>query len=154
MTTRNEYFRTVASLDEAADQLVFVPIEPADTAGLPLDSLAIHVRDVEHGELPVADRSLELHYGGFVVSQARKGEAEAQRWATGVRYGRDPEEGMVAGHPARVYGLGPEPDPDDIDGRSPAVVVWQDGEMLYLVASGTLDAPVLLRVAESMYPGA
>jgi hypothetical protein len=43
--------------------------------------------------------------------------------------------------------------PGDIDGRSPAVVVWHDGAMIYLVASGELGANELSRIAMSMYDG-
>ena len=49
-----------------------------------------------------------------------------------------------------MYELGPEPPPDDIDGRSPSVVTWQDGDMFYLVASSTLSSDDLVRVAVSL----
>ena len=48
--------------------------------------------------------------------------------------------------------LGPEPPPDDIDGRSSAVIVWHDGDMFYLIASGEMSAGQLMPVAVSMYP--
>jgi hypothetical protein len=50
-----------------------------------------------------------------------------------------------------VYELGPEPPPDDIDGRSPSVVAWHDGEMFYLLASIEMAADVLVRIATSLY---
>ena len=57
----------------------------------------------------------------------------------------------VSGHEGRIYDLGPLPPPDDIDPRPPAVVVWHDGDMFYMVASDQLESDVLLRVAESLY---
>jgi hypothetical protein len=50
----------------------------------------------------------------------------------------------------RKYELGPEPgpEPDDIDGRSPAVV-WHEGEMHYLVASHEVLVVELVRIARS-----
>ena len=36
-------------------------------------------------------------------------------------------------HTARIYELGPEPGPDDIDGRTPAVVTWHDADLFFLV---------------------
>ena len=54
-------------------------------------------------------------------------------------------------HEAMAYELGPEPEPDDIDGRMPAVVTWSDGEIFYLVASGELTVDWLLRIAGSLY---
>jgi hypothetical protein len=60
-------------------------------------------------------------------------------------------QALVAGHEARFYELGPEVDPDDIDGRSPAVVVWHDDARFYFVASYTLRLDVLTRIAHSVY---
>lgn len=131
--------------------LTFDPLEPAFTAKLRLQSLRIHVRDHKLRELSIADRTLEAHYGGFSLSQARRSAAEARRLALDVSYGRDPRDIQIAGHAGRVYELGPEPEPDDIDGRSPAVVVWHDGEMFYLVASGQMPASELFRIAISLY---
>ena len=105
--------------------LTFQPREPRYTAGLRLRSVRIHVRDHKLRELSINDRTLEAHYGGFVLSQARKGADEARRLALDVWYGNAGEWGRIAGHVARIYELGPEPAPDDIDGRSPAVVTWQ-----------------------------
>jgi hypothetical protein len=68
-----------------------------------------------------------------------------------VSYGREVREALVAGRPARMYELGPEPAPDDIDGRSPSVVVWHDADMLYLIASGQMMADALLPIAASLY---
>jgi len=51
----------------------------------------------------------------------------------------------------KIYELGPEPEPDDIDGRSPAVVVWADGELFCLVASSTMLVQELVKIAKSLY---
>ncbi len=50
-----------------------------------------------------------------------------------------------------MYELGPEPPPDDIDGRNPSVVTWQDAEMFYLIASGEMSSDKLLKIAISLY---
>ncbi|MFC2177165.1 hypothetical protein ACFLRH_01980 [Actinomycetota bacterium] len=147
----NPHFLTVGSLKEAAAELAFQPIEPGHTAGQARLSIQIHVRDHKNRELRVADRTLEIHYGAFVFSQARRGIAEAARLALSVSYGRAPRAVETSGHPAHVHELGPKPGPADIDGREPAVVTWHDGEMHYLVASGELPAEVLVRIAGSLY---
>lgn len=131
--------------------VVFPPLEPRDTAGLGLQSIRIHVRDHKLRELPVESRTLEAHYGAFVVSQSRKGAIEARRLALDVPYGPAAREARVARHRARVYELGPEPPPDDIDGRNPSVVTWHDGDMFYLITSGEMSSKELVRVAVSMY---
>lgn len=147
----NLYFTSVASWKEAEAQLAFRPRQPRDTAGFRLESLAIHVRDHKKRELPVGSRSLEAHYGGFVLSQARKGEGPARRAALRVAYGQDARPAKICGREGRAYELGPEVPADDIDGRTPAVVVWHDGDMFYLVASTELAQEVLVGVAVSMY---
>ena len=45
----------------------------------------------------------------------------------------------------------PEPAPDDIDGRSPAIVAWHDGELFCLIASDTMSSDQLVRIAISLY---
>jgi hypothetical protein len=141
----------VESWKAARTRLVFQPLEPRHTAGLTLQSIQIHIRDHKRRELPIADRTLEAHYGAFVLSQSWKGATEARRLALDVSYGRASRETRIAGHSARVYELGPEPPPDDIDGRRPSVVTWHDGDMFYLVASSTLSSDDLVRVAMSLY---
>jgi hypothetical protein len=69
-----------------------------------------------------------------------------------VSYGRDPREARIAGHEARVYELGPEPEPDDIDGGREAVVVWHDVGMFFLVASREMASDELIEIAISLYP--
>jgi hypothetical protein len=145
------HFLSAASWTAARTLLAFEPVEPAFTAGCDLKGLRIFVRDHTMRELPPGERSLEAYYERFVVSESRKGIEDARRLALDVRYGRDPREGAIAGHPARIYELGPEPEPEDIDGRPPAVVTWHDGEMFFLVASGELSAADLIPVAASMY---
>ena len=50
-----------------------------------------------------------------------------------------------------MYELGPEPPPDDIDGRSPSVVTWHDVDMFYLIASGEMRSHDLVSIANSLY---
>jgi hypothetical protein len=90
--------------------------------------------------------------GRFVIDQKRaSSEAEAKRRELFTKYGQAHVTVRVAGHEAHCFALGPEPAVDDIDGRSPAVVVWHDGNMIYLVASDQLDNGILHRIAASMY---
>lgn len=152
--TANPHFQPAADWESARALLTFTPVEPRHTAGLPLQSIAIHVRDHKMRELPIEDRSLEAYYGRFVLSQARKRTTrEARRLALEVPYGSEPREALIAGLPARTYELGPEPEPGDIDGRPPAVVVWHDAEMFYLVASDQMQSEELLRIALSLHVG-
>ena len=131
--------------------LVFQPLEPKNTAGHCLQSISIHVRDHKLRELSVAERTLEAHYGFFVLSQAWRGIKEARRLALVVPYGAAACDAQIAGCAARVYELGPEPPPDDIDGRNPSVVTWHDGEMFYLIASDKMSSGELVRIASSLY---
>ncbi len=151
--TGNPHFETAATWKAARAMLAFQPLVPKHTAGFPLQSIRIHVRDHKLRELSVGDRTLEAHYGGFSLSQARRGENEARRLALDVSYGRTGRDAQIAGCAGRVYELGPEPEPDDIDGRSPAVVVWHDAAMFYLVASGEMSSDALVRIAVSLYDG-
>lgn len=132
-------------------QLSFRPVQPKDTLGQVVQSLRIHMRDHKQRELAVSARTLEAHYGSFVLSQAHKGIGEARHLALTTSYGPSPRDTDVAGHPGRIYDIGPEPPPDDIDGRMPSVVTWCDGAMFYLIASHDLAPPDLLRVAVSVY---
>jgi len=134
--------------------LAFRPVKPAYTAGCRLQALRIHTRDHKLQVVSVADRTLEAHYGDFVLSQTRKGLDEARRLAFKVSYGRDPRDAQIAGRTARIYELGPEPEPDDVDGRAPAVVTWPDGELFCFLASSTVGTDVLIKVAQSLYDSA
>ena len=80
--------------------LLFDPLKPEYTAGLPLQSLRVRVCDHKLRELPIGDRTLEAHFGDFVMSQARKGEAEARRLALDIRYGSECTEALIAGRAA------------------------------------------------------
>ena len=91
--TKNLHFETASSWKAARATLTFQPREPGYTAGLRLHSIRIHVRDHKLRELSINDRTLEAHYGGFVLSQARKGADEARRLALDVRYGSAGQEG-------------------------------------------------------------
>ena len=87
--------------------LTFQPLEPKHTAGLRLQSIRIHVRDHKLRELSVDDTTLEEHFGGFVLSEARKSANEARRLALKVPYGRAGRDAQIAGCAPRVYELGP-----------------------------------------------
>jgi hypothetical protein len=150
--TGSPYFESPRNWKAARALLTFRPVEPKHTAGFRLQSIRIFVRDHKLRELPVEDRTLEAHYGGFSLCQSRRGAAEARRLALDVSYGRVVRDSQIAGHPARIYELGPEPEPEDIDGRSPSVVVWHDAEMFYLVASHEMSSDKLVKIAQSLYP--
>jgi hypothetical protein len=149
--TRSAHFQTVQDWADARPLLTFEPRQPRYTAGHDRQSLQIHVHDHKHRELAPEARTLEAHYGAFVISQARPGEDEARKRALDTSYGPTPREGQIAGHTARIYELGPEPPPDDVEGRSPAVVTWSEGPMFYLIASGELPATELMQISRSMY---
>lgn len=151
MTEEPTFFESAASWEEARTLVEFAPRVPAETAGATLESLSVHVRDHKARELPRSDRSLEAHYGRFVLSQCHRGQDEARRWALEISYGAGPRPVRIAGREGRAYELGPEVPDDAPDGRSPAVVTWHDGEMHYLLASVSMGAEELLVVAGSMY---
>jgi hypothetical protein len=98
----------------------------------------------------IQERTLEAHYGQFVVTQSRR-TPEARRLALDVSCGRTPQEASILGRPARVYELGPEPPLGDVDGRSPAAVAWHDGAMFYFLASDEMTADALVRIALSVH---
>jgi hypothetical protein len=147
----NPHFATAASWDAAHALLAFVPGVPKATAGLAPPALCVYVRDRKLRAVPVGERTLEAHYGRFVLSQSRRTPEEAQRLALDVSYGRAPQEASILGRPARVYELGPEPMPYDVDDRSPAVVAWHDGEVFYLLASREMTADALVVIAMSVH---
>jgi hypothetical protein len=146
----NPHFAAVGSIDEAETLLTFCPSVPTFTAGCELDSIAVFVMDHRRREVPVEERSVELHYGRFVVSQQRPGIVEARRQALDLSYGTDPIDLQVSDGIGRGYQLGPEVANDDIDGRSPAVVVWANGDTFNLVASSELSLDVLIEIAVSL----
>ena len=131
--------------------LTFRPVQPKYTAGLELESIHIHVRDHRQQDLAIADRTCEAYYGDFVVSQSRRRPDEARRLALELSYGPNPIVATIFGRDARVYELGPDPGPDDIDGRSPAVVTWYDADMFFLIASSALEVAELQKIAMSLY---
>jgi hypothetical protein len=147
----NQHFASVPDWTAAREMLTFQPFEPSFTAGLERAGLRIFIRDHKMRDVAIGDRSLEAHYGRFVLSQARKGVEEARRLVVNVSYGRDPRDATIAGHPARIYELGAEPEPDDVDGRMPSVVAWHDGEMFFLIASGEMRVEELIPIAASIY---
>jgi len=144
----NPHFEFPSSLAEAKKLVTFDPLTPKMTE-LTMNSIAVFVRDHKQRDLSLDERSLELHYDGFVFSQTRKGAAEARRMTREVSFGPAPQEALIAGREGRLYPLGPES--DDIDPRNPATVVWHDGDMFYLIASDSRDAYALLQIAQSAY---
>jgi hypothetical protein len=146
----NPHFVTVGSWQAAASMVGFRPRVPEYTAGYKLSSLAVWVKDHKLREVSRARRSLEAHYGGFMLAQSEPGQHEAAQLALETSYGRSFVPVSVAGRQGKSYPLGPPVGADDIDGRAPAVVVWADGARFFLLASGELEADVLLRVASTL----
>lgn len=146
----NPHFAVVESIEAAETLLTFRPSVPTFTAGCELDSIAVFVMDHRRREVPVKQRSVELHYGRFAVSEQAPGPDEARWLALEVSYGRMPTEIQFPTGPGRAYELGPPVPPDDIDGRAPAVVVWAAGDRFHLVASSELELTVLIEVAGSI----
>ncbi len=146
----NPHFAAAESIDAAEALLTFRPSVPAFTAGCELDSIAVFVMDHRRREVPVEERTVELHYGRFVVSQQAPGPDEARRLALDVPYGPEPIEIRFPAGPGRAYELGPPVPPDDIDGRAPAVVAWAAGGRFHLVASSELERSVLLEIGGSI----
>ena len=147
----NPHFEAAADWAAAAGRLTFVPLVPRFTSGGALKSLRIHVRDRKLRELAPDERTLEAYYGTFAFSQSRRTAADARRAALDVSYGRAPRPLWILGREGKGYELGPVPEPDDIDPRSPSVVAWADGEMFYFLASGELPLSELIDVATSIY---
>lgn len=148
----NPHFESAPSWRTAAEKLNFKPLLPRKDFKHKLKSLRIYVRDYKMRQLPIGDRSLEAYFGSFVFTQVQRTDAdEAKRQTVEVSYGHSAQEALIASHVGRVYELGPEPPADDIDGRSPSVVVWHDSNMFYLLASGELSSIDLVKIAGSFY---
>lgn len=150
-TPRSRHFATAADWKAAGQLVSFKPRRLGDTGGHQLGSLQVHIRDHREREVAIADRTLEAHFGAFVFSQSRHSAAEARRKALETSYGPWARTGRVGGHEARLYELGPEPPPGDIDGRQPAVVTWHEDRMFFFIASSELSCDALLRIAQSLY---
>ncbi len=123
---------------------------PRHTLGAAVEVLQAFIRDHRMRDVPQRERSLEAHFGTFVLSQSCPGVRDA-REAMATPYGSDPRPVMIGGCEGRSYPLGPEPEGSDPDGRPPAVVAWADGPCFFLLASASLESEELMRVAESMY---
>jgi hypothetical protein len=149
----NPHFVQAASWEEARTHVDFSPRIPSFTNGKQLASLAIFVRDHKMREVSRSERSLEAHYGSFAVAQSMHGAAESRRLTLEVKYGLIPVEVTVAGREGRAYDRRPPAEPDGPEGGAPAVVVWFDEAMFYLVASDELELPAVMRIAESLYAG-
>jgi hypothetical protein len=144
-------FLAPATWEEAAALLTFVPRQPADTRGRVLRGLRVHVRDHRRRDLPRHLRTFEAHFDGVAVCQSQPGALAARRRALEVRYGPDATPIRIRGREGRAFPLGPEVPPDDIDGRSAAVVTWHDGPMFHFVASTQLAVDEVALVAASLY---
>jgi hypothetical protein len=144
-------FLAPTTWEEATALLDFVPRRPADTRGFTLHGLRVHVRDHRRRDLPRHLRTFEAHYKGVAVCQSRPGASAARRRAMVVRYGPDVMPIRIRGHEGRAFPLGPDVPPDDIDGRSAAVVTWHDGPMFHFVMSTQLQVDELTLVAASVY---
>ena len=144
-------FLAPATWDEAAALLDFVPRQPTDTRGRGLRGLRVHMRDHRRRDLPRHLRTFEAHFDGVAVCQSRPGASVARRRALEVRYGPDATPILICGHEGRAFPLGPEVPPDDIDGRSAAVVTWHDGPMFHFVMSTQLPVEEVALVAASVY---
>jgi hypothetical protein len=150
-TPRSRHFATVADWKAAGELVSFRPRRLGNTAHHQLRSLQVHIRDHRDRDVPVAGRTLEAHFGEFVFSQSQHSVAEARRRALETAYGPAAQSGSVCGHEARLYELGPEVPPGDIDGRQPAVVAWHEGRMFFLLASSEASCDALLGIARSLY---
>lgn len=144
-------FLAPTTWEEAAALLTFVPRQPADTRGRALRGLRVHVRDHRRRDLPLHLRTFEAHFDGVAVCQSRPGPLAARRRALEVRYGPDATSIRIRGREGRAFPLGPEVPPDDIDGRSAAVVTWYDGPMFHFVMSTQLPVDEVALVAASLY---
>jgi hypothetical protein len=144
-------FLAPATWEEAAALLTFVPRQPADTRGRRLRGLRVHVRDHRRRDLPRHLRTFEAHFDGVAVCQSQPGALAARRRALEVRYGPDATPIRIRGREGRAFPLGPEVPPDDIDGRSAAVVTWHDGPVFHFVMSTQLPLDELTLVAASLY---
>ncbi len=148
----NPHFESVPSWQAAAEKLNFKPLVPGKHFKHKLKSLRIFVRDHKMRQLPIGDRSLEAFFGSFMFSQTQRADAdEARRQTVEVSYGQFGQEALIASHVGRGYELGPKPPAEDIDGRSPSVVVWHDGNMSYMLASSERPLIDLIKIAGSFY---
>ena len=149
----NPHFLDCPSWSHSVSAMGFEPRIPVDTLGHPLQVLRVFVRDHRMREVAPSERMLEAHYGSFVVSQSRPGAKRARSLAMNTSYGASSVLTQVAGLDAKAWELGPEPIPDDLDGRPPAVITWADGDRFYLIASDQRIVGDLIKVAESLYVG-
>ena len=102
-------------------------------------------------EVPAAKQVLEAHFGAFVLNQSLPGVAAARTLALDTRYGASSMPARIGPYEARTYQRGPEPQPDDLDGRMPAVVTWAEDARFFLIASHELNLGDLMTVAASLY---
>lgn len=144
-------FVACASWPESARLLTFVPRAPRDCDGDRVAALRVFVRDHRGRELPAARRTVEAHYATFVFSQSSDVTGPASRLLRGPITG-DATAVTIQGRPGFLYPQGPEPSPDDPDGRRPALVVWEDNGVHLLLASDELTPTRLVLIAESIAP--
>ncbi|MDH4307798.1 MAG: hypothetical protein OEZ14_12405 [Acidimicrobiia bacterium] len=144
----NPHFEVFGTPAEAASVLEFTPVIPRWTDGCELVAVSVFVMDHTMRVLEPAERTLELHYGDFVVSQ--QATENGRRLAHETPYGRQRRTGTARGLEISIHDLGPPVEEQDPDGREPAVVTWEENGVFCLVASSTWPADELLRVIESM----
>lgn len=144
----NPHFEKVQSWDDARALIRFAPWIPEGPHVSTSVALSVHVKDHRGHDLAPGDRSLEAHFDEFVLDQKRHASASrAKSFALETLFGPNPRCVSVRGHEGRSYALGPPPPPHDIDGRSPAIVVWSEVEVVILLASTQLDEADLLAIA-------
>jgi hypothetical protein len=144
-------FVVVDSWDAAAALLPFAPRIPRDAGGRALQGIRVVVRDHRGRDLAPARRSLEAHFSGVVLSQSQHVPDDTKRRALDVAYGQNGYAISIAGREGRAYPRGPDPLAGDLDGPSPAVVVWADADMLFLLASHDATIEGLCRIGASIY---
>lgn len=146
----NPHFERLADWETARARLDFALAVPGDTLGHALVSLSLYVRDHRMRGVRAEKQTLEAHYGAFNFSLSRPGVEAARLAVVETSYGATSRTERVKDCEARVYPMGPEPEPDDPDGRMPAVVVWADEDRFYFLASHDLDEEALLVIARSV----
>jgi hypothetical protein len=129
----------------------FSPLVLRAPAGRPLKALRVFVRNNRGRWLPKTERTLDAFFEGFAFGQRQYPAKEARRRVSEFMLGRGPVDALIGGCEGRVCELGPEIAPDEIDGRNPAVVVWSDGPMFYLITSSSMSLADLLPIAEALY---
>jgi hypothetical protein len=149
--TPSPAFVVVDSWDAAAALLPFAPRVPRDAGGRALQGLRVLVCDHRRRDLAPARRSVEAHFSSVVLSQSQHALDDAKRRALDVAYGQNGYAVAIAGREGRAYPRDPDALPGDLDGPGPAVVVWADADMLFLLASHDATIDGLCRIGASIH---